>query len=287
MIRITVKKRLAMADGPRVLSVNTEIATGEFLGVFGASGAGKTSLLRMIAGLLKPETGKIEWDDEIWLDTENKINKPIQKREIGFVFQDLALFPNMSVKENMVFAAGKNKDEDYLSRLLQMTGLSSMSERKPQTLSGGQQQRAAIIRALARKPRLLLLDEPFSSLDKEMHHRLREELKAIHHEFKLTTLLVSHAIEDMYDAADRIMEIRDGVINVKEIPNERSAKDRSTGKHCFRGEVIGIHKSTSGFILEILAEETILRLPATEEDVTNLKPGMMISISSYSRIQKI
>lgn len=280
MIRIAVQKKLVMADGLKTLSVDTEIAFGEFVVLFGKSGSGKTSLLRIISGLLKPEEGKIACGDEIWLDTRNKINLPIQKRRIGFVFQDLALFPNMTIEENLLFAAGKERDDAYLCRLLRMTNMESFSQSKPQTLSGGQQQRVAIIRALARKPRLLLLDEPFSSLDPQMSDHLRKELKTIHREFNLTTLLVSHESTDIYGTADRAMEVKEAKILESGRPGMEPGNEHLAGEGSYKGRILQIYKSDLGYILEILSGDTVLRLPVDEESITVLKPGIMVLISS-------
>lgn len=279
MIQIDIHKKLSMEEKQPILVVKTEISSGDFVVVFGKSGAGKTSLLRAIAGLSIPEKGRIQFGEQIWLDTENKVNIPTQKRALGFVFQDLALFPNMTIKESLLFAAGKNKDDDYLNRLLRITGLESLSHRKPNALSGGQQQRAAIIRALARKPQLLLLDEPFSSLDLAMHNRLRNELKQLHKEFNLTTILVSHNVEDRYALANRIWEIEEGKIIKSEQLKEYSGENypEEIGNE---GKVLKTDKNGNGYIIEIQTGNTILRLPINTNDIAKLRPGTKVLVRS-------
>ncbi|HTN37819.1 MAG TPA: ATP-binding cassette domain-containing protein, partial [Arachidicoccus sp.] len=175
MFRISIHKKLAMAAGLGALCIDMTIQKGEFIVLYGASGVGKTSLLRIIAGLLQPENGYITSSHKVWLDTEKNIDVPVQKRNIGFVFQDLALFPNMTVLENLQYAGKSRRDGNAIIRLLKMVHLEGLADRKPNTLSGGQRQRVALIRALAVQPELLLLDEPFSSLDIQMHGQLRED----------------------------------------------------------------------------------------------------------------
>ena len=167
------------------LAVNCEIEEASFISLYGPSGAGKTSMLRMLAGFLKPDEGKIEMNGEVWLDTGNKINIPPQKRAAGFVFQDYALFPNMNVEKNILFAMGKNASKKLVDELLELTALGGLRDKKIQMLSGGQQQRVALARALARQPKLLLLDEPLSAIDNEMRANLQQTLLSIHAHYKI------------------------------------------------------------------------------------------------------
>lgn len=257
-----------MAEGSKVLAIDMEIRSGEFVVLFGKSGVGKTSLLRMISGLLRPDQGSIEVDNAIWFNAQNKIHLPIQKRNIGFVFQDLALFPHMSVMDNLVFAAGGNKDEAYLDRLLLMTEIKALAGRMPQTLSGGQQQRVALIRALARKPRILLLDEPFSSLDEQMGYQLRKELRLLHQEFQLTTILVSHDIIDINGNVDKVIEIANG-----------QATHTKTIACRYSGKVSRINAYESGFIAEINLGSETLKMPVDELTVKLLKEGSTVFVT--------
>lgn len=280
MIHISIRKKLIMADGAGELIVDTEIETGSFTVISGKSGAGKTSLLRMIAGFLRPESGFIKTEDEVWLDIEKKINLPVQKRNIGFVFQDLALFPNMTVKENLQYAAVKKGDKNFLNKLMEMVGLMSFADRKPDELSGGQQQRVAITRALARKPKLLLLDEPFAALDIEMRRHLREELLSLHRKFELTTLLVTHDIADIYYLADKVLVIDKGKIIKSGSPNYVFTNNATDGKVQLQGEVLNIYKSGVVYIVEILTGNTIMKLVVGEEEKKTLNPGMKVLVTS-------
>ncbi|TAN02032.1 MAG: ATP-binding cassette domain-containing protein [Chitinophagaceae bacterium] len=280
MINISIRKKLMMAEGACDLVINTKIGTGELTAISGKSGAGKTSLLRMMAGFLKPESGFMKTEEEVWLDIENKIDLPVQKRNIGFVFQDPALFPNMTVKENLQYAAGKKGDKQFLNQLLEMVGLTSLADRKPAELSGGQQQRVAITRALARKPKLLLLDEPFAALDNEMRRYLREELLTLHRKFGLTTLLVTHDLSDIYYLADKVLVIDKGEIIKSGNPNQVFANNTIDGKVQLQGEVLNTYKSGVVYIVEILTGNTIMKLVVGEEEKNTLHPGMKVLVTS-------
>ena len=282
MIRITITKELTMAEGKKSLSIDTSIETGLITTVFGKSGAGKTSLLRIIAGLLKPESGTIISDNEIWLDTDKHINLPVQKRNIGFVFQDLALFPNMTVAENLQYGARGKQHEHDIGDLLKMVNLEKLAGRKPDTLSGGQRQRVALCRAMVGSPRLLLLDEPFSSLDTGMHHQLREDLLRMHQTFKLTTILVTHDLADVYSLSDRTLVIDGGNLIKSGKPDEVFRTGESPGTLQLQGEVLNISDNGIVAVAEILSGNRIIKVLIGEEERTELKPGMQVLIRSNS-----
>jgi molybdate transport system ATP-binding protein len=207
MVDITIQKELQGADGTIELDVTLSIQKGEFLAITGRSGSGKSTLLRIIAGL-EDANGTIVVDDEKWLANTYKL--AIQKRSIGFVFQDYALFENMTVKEHLLFI---QKDEKLADELLHMMELEGLASRYPKNLSGGQKQRVAIARALMRKPKLLLLDEPLSALDPEMRIKLQQELLELHKRFKTTTIMVSHDPAEIQKLASAVYELTAGKLN--------------------------------------------------------------------------
>jgi molybdate transport system ATP-binding protein len=199
MISIDIEKNLKAYQGKRMLKVSRKFEAGSITKIFGPSGAGKTTFLKIIAGLVTPEKGNINFNGDTWLDTESGINLPPQKRLSGFVFQDYALFPNMNVRQHLEYATN---DAVWIDRLLSVGKLETLQDHKPEHLSGGQQQRLAILRALAIRPKLLLMDEPFSALDPEMKTTLIAELKEVFKEIGATVLIVSHNPQEVEKLTD-------------------------------------------------------------------------------------
>ncbi|ECK7106236.1 sulfate/molybdate ABC transporter ATP-binding protein [Campylobacter jejuni] len=263
MIKIDIKLPINTAKGKKQLELNTCLKANEITAIFGESGAGKTTLLKIIAGLIKPEFGRIEVGDELWLDTQKNINLAIQKRKIGFVFQDYALFPNMSVKENISYAAtSKQKVEELLS----LMNLENLAKIYPKNLSGGQAQRVALARALAREPQILLLDEPLSALDFKMRSFLQDELVKILQHFKITTLLVSHDLAEIYKLSHRILELSDGKIIKDARTNEFFTSSNLSAKLRLSATLLEIKKSDILMIFTLLLNQDIVKITLSEEE---------------------
>ena len=206
MIQIEIQKELHGSQGDMQLDVELEIQKGEFIALLGESGSGKTTLLRVLAGLERSE-GNILVEDVVWLQRGKML--PPQQREIGFVFQDYALFDNMSVEENLLYV---NEDKALAKRLLEMTELTQLASRNVKGLSGGQKQRVSLCRAMMKKPKLLLMDEPLSALDPAMRIKLKDEIRKLHKTFGTTTIMVSHDTETAYQLADRILVLDHGEV---------------------------------------------------------------------------
>lgn len=217
MLEINIEKSMLTSEGKANLKINTEISSNELLCLFGHSGAGKTTLLRILAGLLKPEKGRIVLGDEVWFDSDKKINLTPQQRNVGFMFQDYALFPNMSVRKNIEFAQ-KVKNKEDVDNLLSHFGLEALHKQYPAKLSGGQRQRVALARALAAKPNLLLLDEPLSALDYEMRLNLQDEILKAHELLNSVTLLVSHDKDEVHKLATSVILLRNGAVTAQGKP---------------------------------------------------------------------
>jgi molybdate transport system ATP-binding protein len=196
-IQLELHKTLHTQNGIQKLSFSLRVAEHEFAGILGPSGAGKTSLLKMLAGLMVPDEGMIQVNGRIWYDSACRFSLPPEERGIGMVFQQHNLFPNMTVRENLAFALKPGMNQDSIDPMLQLLGIQALQKERPGKLSGGQCQRVALARALLCSPEVLLLDEPFASLDWTLRWRLQEELKAWQHRFGTTTLLVSHDLLEL------------------------------------------------------------------------------------------
>jgi len=280
MIKINIKKTLNTADGKIVLHVNKEIKEGDFLTLFGKSGSGKTTLLRILAGLENPDSGEIKVGDEVWFDSSKKINLPPQKRGVGFVFQDYALFPNMSVKKNLLFALKNQNESARVDEILEIMELENLSLMMSDQLSGGQKQRVAVARALVSSPKLLLLDEPLSALDHAMRVKLQDELLAVHKKFDVTSILVSHDVSEVFKLSSRVFKISLGDITDDGTPSEVFASSNLSGKFKVAGEVLSINKSDILYVIDVMANNEVLKITAVKKDIENLSVGDKILISS-------
>ena len=193
-------------QGIQKIEANLQIPLGEYVSISGISGSGKTTFLRLVSGLVQPQNGTICWGDQVWHDTKNKQCIPPQERNIGMVFQDYALFPNMNTLDNIIFACKEKVEKKYLQSIIDTLGLDNYLTRYPHQLSGGQQQRVAIARALISKPALLLLDEPFSALDESLKKTVQSFIYEIHLQNSMTTLVVSHQISEIKPYVNRFLQ---------------------------------------------------------------------------------
>jgi len=209
--KLSFKYKNAKTDTLKNISFSLE--KGEILSILGESGGGKSTILRLIAGLETPSEGSLVIDNRILFD-RNTFILP-EKRGVGMVFQDYALFPHMTVEENIMFGLrnlSKKEKEIRVKKMLQLVNLQDFGGRYPHELSGGQQQRVAIARALAPKPSVLLLDEPFSNLDAHLKGKIREELKIILNKTGITAIFVTHDKEDVKSIADKVVVLEKGII---------------------------------------------------------------------------
>lgn len=274
MIDISIQKTLHGSNGEMLLDVALGIEEGSFIALAGRSGSGKTTLLRILAGL-ESAKGEISVSGEIW-QNEN-INKPVQKRDIGFVFQDYALFPNMTVLKNLLYV---NNDKELAKQLLGLTELSELKDRMPATLSGGQQQRVSLCRALMNRPKMLLMDEPLSALDPSMRAKLQNEILMLHREFKTTTIFVSHDPSEMYRMANRVVVMEQG-----KITQDGSAKDillKTTGsqKFSFEGEVLEVRKVDVIYVAIISIGQQIVEVVVSENESQQLTIGDTVRVGT-------
>ena len=277
--QLTLAKELRGASGKIELDIDTSLKSGALTVLFGKSGAGKSTILKMIAGLLNPTSGKIIIDNEVWFDSEKKINLPPQKRKVGFVFQDYALFPNMTVRQNLSYAL-EGKNDTKVEEILELTELTNLASAYPQTLSGGQSQRVALARALMREPKILLLDEPLSALDYAMRAKLQDELLRIQRHLKITTLLVSHDIAEVYKLSNHVIELEDGKIVKSASASEVFGGSALSAKFKFSAEILDISQSDIVFIVTLLVAHDIVKVVANAKEIENLFVGDRVILSS-------
>lgn len=274
MINININKKLHGVEEDMQLDIILEIEKGDFVALSGKSGSGKTTLLRILAGL-ETTNGIIHVNGEIWLDKHKC--KPVQKREIGFVFQDYALFENMSVLENLLYV---NKELELAEHLLEVTELGELKNRIPKTLSGGQKQRVALCRAMMKRPKILLLDEPLSALDPSMRIKLQNEILALHKEFGTTTIMVSHDPSEIYRLASRVVVLENGKITNDGTPKEVLLRTQGSQKFSFEGELLEIKKVDIIYIAIVAIGQQLVEIVISGDEAKDLKIGDLVTVST-------
>ena len=263
-----VAKRFGSTDVLKNISL--DIASGEFLTLLGESGSGKTTLLRLIAGFEQPTSG------EIWMSGERLDTLPPYKRRVNTVFQQYALFPHLSVRDNVAYGLRvKNTPAAEISgrveEALRMVKMQDFAGARPSKLSGGQQQRVALARALVNRPQLLLLDEPLSALDANLRMQMRSELKSLQREIGITFLFVTHDQEEAMALSDRVALLRNGALEQVASPREIYARPATA----YTAQFIGQTNLLRGEILRGIATCGVLRWPLEEADgpaIFSLRP---------------
>jgi molybdate transport system ATP-binding protein len=228
-------------------------------------------------------SGYIEVDGEVWLDTTRRIDLPTRRRSIGFVFQDFALFPHLTVRQQLEYARNKSANRKIVSELLALMELESLQHLRPALLSGGQQQRVALARAIARRPRLLLLDEPLSALDDEMRYKLQEYLLKIHRHYELTTLLVSHHLPEVLRLSDKVIVLEKGSVRRAGAPSELFfAPSQAPSPPLFRtvGEITSIAFSESNYIVTVLCADTFINVALPAAQAAHFQVGKKVLVTS-------
>ena len=288
----------------------------EIFALLGASGCGKSLTLKCIAGIETPDEGRIVLDGKVLCDSEKKIDLPPQKRHVGYMFQDYALFPNMTVEKNIMAGMGKDKDRSKVKEYLRIFQLEGLEKHYPGELSGGQRQRVAMARMLAARPVILLMDEPFSALDSYMKWELEQEMMSMLKRIKKPVLYVSHDMDEVYRICDRAGVIEKGEIvetgtkeNLFEKPKIVAAARLSgcrnisriqrMSSHVFRHEDLGMNIETGQDIPEdagyvgIRAEDIMLTLnregfdhlpSAGQSDADHASGGLAVSDTSHIKM---
>lgn len=280
MTHLNIQKELLGSDGAIYLDIDKAIENGKLTVLFGKSGAGKSTILKIIAGLVEPDSGEIVINGKTWYSKAKNINLPPQKRAVGFVFQDYALFPNMTVRQNLVYALESKTKIHKVDEVLELMELTKLASHKPETLSGGQRQRVALARALVREPEILLLDEPLSALDFAMRAKLQDELSRVQKLLGITTILVSHDKSEVFKLAYNVIDLQMGKIVKSGTPMELFGGENISGKFKFSGEIVDISKSDIVYVVSVLVGQNIIKIVATKDEVSTLKIGDNVIISS-------
>ena len=279
MLSFKIKRALPGFDLSVDLSVNAEI-----LSILGPSGSGKTMTLKCIAGLIQPDEGHIELNGRVLFDSESRTDLPARQRKIGFVFQDYALFPHLTVNDNIAYGIShlpRNEVNERVSSSLEMMHIQGLGKRFPRQLSSGQQQRVALARALANEPEVILLDEPFSALDTPRREWLELELLALQDYYHGDILFVTHDLAQGYKLGSRIAVFEAGKIvqcdnkrNVITSPANRTAARLTGVKNLFEGQVTEM----DGKEVTVLVPELGKPLAVLVENSANISLGQNVTV---------
>jgi molybdate transport system ATP-binding protein len=232
--------------GGLALGLELSVAPGETLALAGPSGAGKTSVLRAVAGLLRPRRGRVACGGEVWLDTSARVDVPPERRGCGYLFQEYALFPHLSAWRNVAYGLPRERRRDRAHQLLERFGLGDRADAAPRELSGGERQRVALARALAPEPRVLLLDEPLSALDTRTRGRASRELALALRDAGVPALLVTHDFEEAALLGDRVAVLDAGRIVQEGTARELAAAPASAFVADLTGAVVLTGDATAG-----------------------------------------
>ncbi|MGL4994584.1 MAG: sulfate/molybdate ABC transporter ATP-binding protein [Deefgea sp.] len=275
-LSLDIKTTMHSAHGAMSLQLKTEFAAGSITAIAGDSGAGKSTLLRLIAGLKQPEHGEICFGDTVWFN--QKTNIPARQRRAGLVFQDYALFPNMSVREQLSYAQHQRNPKKVDALLAQM-GLSQLAERKPAQLSGGQQQRVALARALAAEPQILLLDEALSALDRSLRVELQQHLIDWQRESGATVIVVSHDLGEIFRLATRVLKLEKGQMIAEGSPAEVLLPQRASGRLQLTGTLLAIESAGVAALVTIACGNEIIATLVSPDEACYYSIGQTVAVT--------
>ncbi|HTY63988.1 MAG TPA: molybdenum ABC transporter ATP-binding protein [Acidobacteriota bacterium] len=285
MLHACIRKQFGSGNGS-AFTINIEIRAANGVTVlFGSSGAGKTSILRAIAGILKPDSGRISLGEKVYFDSEAGINLPMQERKVGYVFQNHALFPHLTAEQNILYGARSSRGYSARERaqeLLSLLGIEKAADRRPKELSGGEQQRVALARALATDPCIMLLDEPLSALDMATRSRLVEEISAIQRQSGIPFLYVTHNQSEAVRLGEAMIVIDEGQIVQEGTPLEIFNAPRTASvarvvgaENIFVGKILRHHPEDGTTTIDV--DSCLIEVP-----LNGLPPGCQATIGIRS-----
>jgi molybdate transport system ATP-binding protein len=267
MLEIRVTKRFSNAERDFLLEAECVCAPGITI-LFGASGAGKTTLLDCIAGLTVPDAGRITVGDRVFFDGQRRTNLPVQRRRVGYVFQDLALFPHLSAEENIGYGLGATERKRRTDEILQSFRIAHLRARKPREISGGERQRVALARALVTDPCVLLLDEPLAALDAATKSKMIDDLRAWNQAHGIPIIYVTHSREEVFALGERVVVLENGKIVAQGTPHEVMTAPRQESvahlagfENIFDAAVVAVHESRGTMTCRIAASKVELETP--------------------------
>ena len=283
-LRAHFRKALARSENAFVLDVDFVAEPGITI-LFGVSGAGKTTLLECLAGLIVPDTGHIVVDDRALFDSNAGMNIPVSRRDVGFVFQDLALFPHLSVERNVQYGLshlGPDERRERTANILESFHIASLRKRRPSEISGGERQRVALARTLVTDPCLLLLDEPLSGLDAQTKSKILDDLRAWNETHRVPILYVTHTREEVFALGERVIVLEEGRVLAQGTPHEviRAPRHETVAQlagfeNIFEATVIAAHLDRGTMTCELVASSVQLETPLVRAELgTRLKVGV-------------
>jgi molybdate transport system ATP-binding protein len=287
LLEVDIHKRFGAQKDSFDLKINFEVSPGQIIAVYGDSGEGKTTLLRAISGLEKPDTGRVSFDNQLWFDSSTKYSMSPQQRKLGFVFQENTLFPHLTVRQNVAFAVNDKKDLGRVDEMIQRVEIKDLEDRYPSELSGGQRQKVALARSLVQRPKLLLLDEPLSALDHTARTQLQDLILEIHKELQLTILLVSHDVPEIIKMADSVIRIHKGSIESINTPQELFGGNGPSDEFHMTGTILSFEQKEGSTFATVYLHSNVLQVRIPEDEKESFKVGDEISLSAANFDPKV
>lgn len=279
MMDVDVTYTLGKGGMKRDFHYSCQIPIGKIVTIYGKSGVGKTTFLRILAGLESPSTGTIRYKSEIWFDAQQGIHLSSKNRDVKMVFQENTLFPNMTVRQNLAFAKSVQTDFTYQTEVVSGLKIAGLMDLYPHQLSGGQAQRVAIGQMLMGKPNCVLLDEPLTSLDQSIRVQIQDFLKKMQLKYKMTIVLVSHDLEETIKLSDQVFLLENGVFKVQGSPLEIFGNSQTDEKMLLGKVVMVEERSAERILVYVLVGQQIIEQEHLISELDEFKIGSLVKLS--------